>query len=642
MTSPDDRIAGAPISWGVCEVPGWGYQLPPDRVLAEMAAVGLAATELGPDGFLPAAPSAMASTLSRHRLQAIGGFTPLLLHDPGHDPVPDVAEVLRGYAATGSTTLVMSAVTGSDGYDTRPDLDERGWATLLANLDRLAALATEHGVRAVLHPHVGTMVENGDDVARVLDGSSVALCLDTGHLLIGGTDPAELARQAPQRIAHIHFKDVDTAKARRVQAGRLTYTDAVREGMYRPLGHGDVDVTAIVGHLRTSGYDGWYVLEQDTILTEEPRGRGAGGRRAHQRRAPADDPAAQRDGTGVTEVTASEPLRIGVLGAARIAGLAIVEPARVTGDRLVAVAARDPARAAAFAAEHGVERALDSYADVLADPEVEVVYNPLANSLHGPWNLAATAAGKHVLSEKPFASNAAEARAVRAAAVAAGVVVVEGFHYLYHPVTRRLHEIVGSGELGEIRRVETRVTMPAPPDSDPRWSLELAGGALMDLGCYALHAQRMLAPWAGGEPAVVSARAAERAGHPGVDERMDVELAFPGGATGRAYCDMADDERHRSCRVIGDRGEATAVNFVLPHDDDRVVVSTGSGERVETLGTRTSYTYQLEAFRAHLRDSAPLPVDLDDAVATAELIDEVYRAAGLAPRPAGPAVVPAG
>ncbi|NMH75940.1 TIM barrel protein [Pseudonocardia xinjiangensis] len=239
-----------------------------------MREVGLAATELGPDGFLPAEPGAMAEVLSRNHLQAVGGFTPLLLHVSGHDPVPEVEKLLQAYAATGSDVLVLSAVSGREGYDTRPVLDDRGWRTLLTNLDRLTDLATEHGVRAVLHPHVGTMVENPDEVQRVLDGSSIALCLDTGHLLIGGTDPAELTRQAPHRIAHTHLKDVDARLAGQVQSGRRSYTEAVREGMYRPLGQGDVDFGAIVGHLHGHGYDGWYVLEQDTILTDEPRGEG--------------------------------------------------------------------------------------------------------------------------------------------------------------------------------------------------------------------------------------------------------------------------------------------------------------------------------------------------------------------------------
>jgi inosose dehydratase len=270
----ETRIAGAPISWGVCEVPGWGYQLGPDRVLAEMREVGLTATEFGPDGFLPAKPDAMTQVLDHHRLQAVGGFTPLLLHVAAHDPVPEVERLLRGYDASGAEVLVLSAVTGAEGYDSRPVLDADEWMVLLANLDRLAELARQRGVRAVLHPHVGTMIETGEEVRQVLDGSWISLCLDTGHLLIGGTDPADLARQAPERIAHVHFKDVDARLARRVQDGRLTYTQGVREGMYRPLGSGDVDVPAIVSSLRARGYDGWYVLEQDTILTGEPAGEG--------------------------------------------------------------------------------------------------------------------------------------------------------------------------------------------------------------------------------------------------------------------------------------------------------------------------------------------------------------------------------
>ena len=269
-----ERIAGAPISWGVCEVPGWGHQLAPKRVLAEMGEVGLAATEFGPDGFLPAEPSAMAATLTEYHLHAVGGFTPLLLHVPDHDPLPETRRLLAGYGSTGAGTLVLSAITGADGYDSRPELDDAGWRTLLGNLDRLAALAAEQGVHAVLHPHVGTMVETGDDVRRVLEGSTVPLCLDTGHLLIGGTDPAELTRAFPERIAHTHLKDVDLGLARQVQDGRRSYTEAVRAGMYRPLGTGDVDTAAIVGHLRARGYDGWWVLEQDTVLTEEPTGVG--------------------------------------------------------------------------------------------------------------------------------------------------------------------------------------------------------------------------------------------------------------------------------------------------------------------------------------------------------------------------------
>jgi predicted dehydrogenase len=328
-----------------------------------------------------------------------------------------------------------------------------------------------------------------------------------------------------------------------------------------------------------------------------------------------------------------EPLRIGVLGASRIAVNAIVAPAQLTGARLVAVAARDRGRAETFAAEHGVERVLDSYADVLADPEVEAVYNPLANGLHGPWNLAALAAGKHVLTEKPSASDAGEAREVRAAAARAGVVFMEAFHYLYHPVAQRLLDVVGSGEIGELRQVEVHMEIPPPPDGDPRWSLPLAGGGLMDVGCYGIHLYRVLGRFAGGAPRVTGAEGRERAGSPGVDEWVRAELAFPGGATGVLHSSMAAQEVRMTARLVGTAGEVSAGNFVLPHRDDSVRVTAGGTEREELLGRRPSYAYQLEAFAAAVRDGAPVLTDADDAVATAELLDDCYRAAGFDLRP---------
>lgn len=269
-----NRIAGAPISWGVCEVPGWGHQLSPERVLSEMQQLGLAATELGPDGFLPADPAELAKTLADHHLTAVGGFTPFVLHRRDVDPLVELRRLLPGFVAARAAIMVLSADTGLVGYDSRPVLSDEDWKVLLGNLDRVSAEAAEHGISTVLHPHVGTMVEDPDDVRRVLEGSAISLCLDTGHLLIGGTDPAELTRQVPERIAHTHLKDVDAAFARQVQDGRLSYTDAVREGMYRPLGAGDVDIAAIVQHLEAHGYTGWYTLEQDTILTQEPSGVG--------------------------------------------------------------------------------------------------------------------------------------------------------------------------------------------------------------------------------------------------------------------------------------------------------------------------------------------------------------------------------
>ncbi len=269
-----DRVAGAPISWGVSEVPGWGYQLTPERVLPEMRDLGLVATEFGPDGFLPADPQAKAETLRSFGLSAVGGFVPVLLHDPNRDPLPEVDRELDGFVAAGAGTIVLAAVSGLAGYDVRPDLDADGWQTLFTNLDRITERSRERGVNAVLHPHVGTMVEKREEVDRVLDGSAVPLCLDTGHLLIGGTDPVELAKSVPHRIAHTHLKDVDVSFAERVRVGELTYTDAVRGGMYRPLGSGDIDIAGIIAVLESNGYRGWYTMEQDTILSGKPDGDG--------------------------------------------------------------------------------------------------------------------------------------------------------------------------------------------------------------------------------------------------------------------------------------------------------------------------------------------------------------------------------
>lgn len=264
------RIAGAPISWGVCEVPGWGHQMAADRVLAEMAGAGVTATEFGPDGFLPDDPMRRRDLLAQYGLAAVGGFVPVLLHDADHDPVPQVRALLPAFQASGAGTLVLAAVTGQDGYDERPELDAAGWTTLLSRLDALDVVAAEYGVTATLHPHVGTMVERPDEVWRVLDGSAIGLCLDTGHLLVGGADPVDIAQRAADRIAHVHLKDVDAAMAGRVRGGEIGYRDAVAAGMYRPLGDGDVGIAAIVSALTSAGYDGWYVMEQDAVLAAEP------------------------------------------------------------------------------------------------------------------------------------------------------------------------------------------------------------------------------------------------------------------------------------------------------------------------------------------------------------------------------------
>jgi inosose dehydratase len=272
--SVSERVAGAPISWGVCEVPDWGFQLDADTVLTQMRDLGLAATEFGPDGFLEHSPRARAAQLSAYGLRAVGGFLPVLLHDPGHDPLPEVDGFIDACLATGAGVVVLAAFTGVEGYDARPVLDDEGWATLLGHLDSITDRAAARGVVAALHPHVGTMVETGPETERVLAGSRVGLCVDTGHLLAGGVDPVAITAAHPDRVVHVHLKDVDAAAAARVRAGETTFGEAVREGMFRPLGGGDVDIAGMVRTLEGAGYEGWYVLEQDVMLAGRPAGEG--------------------------------------------------------------------------------------------------------------------------------------------------------------------------------------------------------------------------------------------------------------------------------------------------------------------------------------------------------------------------------
>jgi inosose dehydratase len=239
-----------------------------------MRQAGLTATELGPEGFLPTDTSELVSMLDRYGLSCVGGFVPVVLFDAEHDPLDDLAGPLESLVAAGAGVVVLAAATGTQGYDARPELSEKQWETTLSNLDRLAEIVAARGLVAVLHPHVGTMVESRAEVDRVLAGSDIPLCLDTGHLLIGGTDPLELVREVPGRIKHAHLKDVDVALAARVQAGDLTYTQAVAAGMYVPLGAGDVDIAGIVKALEDNGFEGWYVMEQDNILEAEPAAEG--------------------------------------------------------------------------------------------------------------------------------------------------------------------------------------------------------------------------------------------------------------------------------------------------------------------------------------------------------------------------------
>ncbi|WP_405166052.1 sugar phosphate isomerase/epimerase [Nocardia sp. NBC_01499] len=260
------RIAAAPISWGVCEVPGWGHVLDAHTVLAEMAALGLSATELGPPGYLPRDPDELRSLLTTFDIAAVGGFLALVLHQEPERVIAEAKQAADLFAATGADVLVLAAATGLGGYDARPQLSEAEWGTLIDTSAAIRDIAAEYGLRTVLHPHVGTQVETEPEVERFLADSDLDLCLDTGHLLIGGTDPVLLAQRHADRIGHIHLKDVSRAVADEVRGGAMEYSEAVRRGLYVPLGEGDVDIAALVQSVQAAGYRGWYVLEQDTAL----------------------------------------------------------------------------------------------------------------------------------------------------------------------------------------------------------------------------------------------------------------------------------------------------------------------------------------------------------------------------------------
>jgi inosose dehydratase len=271
-TALADRIAGAPITWGVCEVSGWGHQLPPDRGLAEMETLGLRATELGPAGYLPPTPDALRRLLGAHGLALVAGFVPAVLHveDRLETSVAAVAGAADVLAGGGASVLVLAADTAEAGYERGAALDDAAWATLVRAVARVEEIAAERRLTVALHPHYGTVVAGPREVARLLESSPVRLCLDTGHLAVGGSDPLEVAVTAAGRVAHVHLKDVAMDVAAMVRDGRMGYLEGVRAGMYRPLGQGDLRIEDLVCSVEDAGYEGWYVLEQDTALAGPP------------------------------------------------------------------------------------------------------------------------------------------------------------------------------------------------------------------------------------------------------------------------------------------------------------------------------------------------------------------------------------
>jgi predicted dehydrogenase len=322
-------------------------------------------------------------------------------------------------------------------------------------------------------------------------------------------------------------------------------------------------------------------------------------------------------------------MRIGILGAASIAATSLVAPARnVTRVTVGAVAARDAGRAAEYAKRHGIPASYGSYAALLADDSLDAVYVALPNALHGRYTMLALEAGKHVLCEKPFTANADEARIVQAAADASGLVVMEAFHYRYHPFAQRMIDIVRSGEIGAAQSIDATLCVPMPPAKrNIRWHYDLAGGSMMDLGCYAVHMVRSVS---GAEPEVIGAESATVRSDPAVDRFLRTTLRLPDGARGSTTVAMWSS-RLFSLRldVHGDRGTLTASRLISPQFFARAVVRTDAGRRVEHATRRASYEFQLEAFRDAVAGADTNLTPPADSVATMTVIDAAYRAAGL-------------
>jgi inosose dehydratase len=260
----------------VCEVPGWGLQLTPDRVFSEMVGLGITATELGPLGWLPEDGAAARAVLDRFGLRLVGGFVPVVVHEPELEATLEHARGAAAQLAQAGGELFVAAAVQDPGWSAPVALDEDGWKRAGEHLRALAGIAAAEGVELVLHPHAGTVLETAADVELALAHTDVPWCLDTGHLLIGGVDPVDFATAHGDRVGHVHFKDVASDVAERFRTGELTLMQAVQAGLFQPLGDGDARIDEVVRALRRSGYERWLVLEQDLAITgsEPPVGTG--------------------------------------------------------------------------------------------------------------------------------------------------------------------------------------------------------------------------------------------------------------------------------------------------------------------------------------------------------------------------------
>jgi len=328
-------------------------------------------------------------------------------------------------------------------------------------------------------------------------------------------------------------------------------------------------------------------------------------------------------------MTFSSPIRIGVLGAAAIVPMALTTPARhVPEAQIVAIAARDPKRAQRFAKRNNIPRIHQTYAELLADPEIDAIYNPLPNGLHAEWTIGALKAGKHVLCEKPMASNALEVEEMATVARETGLILSEAFAYRYHPITARVKAIIARGEIGKIQHIEAQFSFLLPSPNNIRFKYELAGGALMDTGCYPVSLIRHIAE---AEPTVERAEA--RLFSPQVDHNMTADFSFPDGRTAHMECGMLSPKLFRSVlKVEGDAGTLRVLSPFQPHVFNLLTVKGKSANFRERVSGRNSYELQLRAFIQAIRGETRLNTDPVDAVGNMQVIDAIYEKAGLKKR----------
>ena len=323
-----------------------------------------------------------------------------------------------------------------------------------------------------------------------------------------------------------------------------------------------------------------------------------------------------------------EPLRIGTLGAAGITPAALMEPAKeIDGVVVAAVAARDRNRAEQFAERHHIPLVYDHYDSVIADDSLDVIYNPLPISHHLEYTVKALRAGKHVLCEKSFALNAREAEEMHAVAQDTGLVLIEAFHYRYHPIFQRALEIVESGTLGKLEHIDARFVVGTPNAENIRMHYDTGGGATMDMGCYPISWLRHITRE---EPKVVAATA--KIGNPDVDLRLEVDYQLQDGLTATTVGSMCDPGFAADMEIRGSDGHMRVVNPLVPQHGNKIELTVGTDSSEEEFTRRSTYAFQLEAFVDAVQNGTQLPTDSADAVKQMRVIDAAYLAAGMKTR----------